>query len=192
MIFIKGNKKSDLSDEALIEGFKKENDNSYVAELYNRYIHLVYGVCIKYLKDKDRSKDIVMQVFEKILLDLNKYNINNFKYWLHTVTKNACLRELQKNKNVNSIEGIELVGEDGSEDDAERSIVLEKYLKTLPKIISELKEEQRICVELFYLKNYSYQQICEQTPFNEKQVKSYIQNAKRNLRIALENTNEKY
>ncbi len=191
MIFIKGNKKSDLSDEALIDGFKKDNDNSYIAELYNRYIHLVYGVCIKYLKDKDHSKDIVMQVFEKILMDVNKYNINNFKYWLHTVTKNACLRELQKNKNTNSIEGIELAGEDQSEDEAQRSIVREKYLKILPQIILRLKKEQKICVELFYLQNYSYQQICEQTSFSEKQVKSYIQNAKRNLKIALENTNEK-
>jgi RNA polymerase sigma-70 factor (ECF subfamily) len=56
----------------------------------------------------------------------------------------------------------------------------------LEEAIQELSEEQKLCVNLFYLQKKSYQQITDRTGFTLMQVKSYIQNGKRNLKIILE------
>jgi RNA polymerase sigma-70 factor (ECF subfamily) len=63
---------------------------------------------------------------------------------------------------------------------------IEDQLQVLEDILPSLKEDQRICVELFYLKDMSYQQISEHLNISILAVKSAIQNGKRNLKIRLE------
>jgi len=164
---------------------------SAVGILFKRYKHLVYGVCMKYLKDEDESKDAVMQIFEKLISDLKKHNIEYFKAWLHTVSKNHCLMLIRKNKSKyrESIDGTEVsleVVEMNSLLHPENSLEKESSLQHLESAIRELNEEQRKCVELFYLEEKSYQQVSELTGYNMLQVKSFIQNGKRNLKIMME------
>ncbi|MEZ4828130.1 MAG: sigma-70 family RNA polymerase sigma factor [Bacteroidia bacterium] len=191
MFFRKQRNIKTLSDEELVNGYKESGDTAFVGELFERYTHLVYLVCMKYLKDELESEDMAMRIFEKLLTELKKYEVRSFKYWLHTVTKNQCLIWLDKSKRarekadhylettpgfVESQEVLSLLGEGDS---------MEKKLIRLESAIESLNEEQRICVELFYLHQKSYQEVADQTGFSMKQVKSYIQNGKRNLKITL-------
>lgn len=153
-------------------------------------MHLVYGVCLKYLKNRDDSKDAVMQIFEKLIRDLPDYEILNFKSWLYVLAKNFCLMQLRstqakdkkmkifQNEYENFME-IDDFPHPLDESEAENN-------KALNDCIQKLKNEQKICIELFYFNNKSYREIMELQGFDENKVKSLIQNAKRNLKICLE------
>lgn len=175
-----------LTDDELIVRYKKSEDNSLVGELYKRYSHLVYGVCLKYLKNEDESKDTVLQIFEKLMVDLKKHEVSNFKSWLHSVAKNHCLMFLRKQqtqqKRVNEYEATYQLEETfATPFVVHEKVEKEALLTDLEKAIRTLKEEQRICIELFFLKEKRYNEVADITGFTVKQVKSYIQNGKRNL-----------
>ena len=175
-----------LTDNELITRYKKTGDNSLVGELYKRYSHLVYGVSLKYLKNEEASKDAVLQIFENLLSDLKKHEIANFKSWLHSVARNHCLMFLRKQqtqlKRVNEYEATYQHEEAfpapfAVHEKEEKEIALTK----LETAMLSLKEEQRVCIELFFLKEKCYNEVAEITGYEIKKVKSYIQNGKRNL-----------
>lgn len=175
-----------FTDNDLIAKYKKTGNNALVGELYKRYSHLVYGVCLKYLKNEEESKDAVLQIFENLLTDLKKHEIANFKSWLHSVARNHSLMFLRKQqtqlKRVNEYEATYQHEETFSapfavHEKEENEIMLTK----LEKAMAGLKEEQRVCIELFFLKEKCYNEVADITGYDIKKVKSYIQNGKRNL-----------
>lgn len=182
----------ELDDNALVSHYKSTADNAVIGVLFDRYTHLAFGVCMKYLKSEQESKDAVMQIFEKLISDLMKHEVQNFKHWLHTVCKNHCLMQLRAEKSLaeKKIElkkDLPIIMENHS---ISHHIQKEIELKHLSEAIKSLNDEQKICVELFYLKEKSYQEVVEITGFSTLQVKSYIQNGKRNLKLFLEKKNE--
>ena len=140
---------------------------------------------MKYLRDADDRKDAVMQIFEKLLLDLKKHEVQNFKSWLHTVAKNYCLMQLRK-KNPETPLLDNLVVEKEHFLHREEEQELEERLTLMEEAINQLSEQQKKCVELFYLKEKCYQEISEHTGYSKNEVKSFIQNGKRNLKIYME------
>jgi RNA polymerase sigma-70 factor (ECF subfamily) len=174
------------SDNELILLYKQQGDLAVVGELYTRYASLVYGVCLKYLKDRDEAKDMAMQMFEKLTSTIKSHEIDNFKSWLYVSTRNQCLMQIRKEKGK--------FREDISEKVVENELLLhppvedelEDDLSKLEKCIEKLVDEQKQCVELFYLKEKCYQEISSTTGYDMNKVKSYIQNGKRNLKICME------
>lgn len=179
-----------LTDEQLVEKFKSTGDNLCIGELFARYRHLVFGVCMKYLKDQDESQDVQMKVFEKLLKDLGRHEIEQFKGWLYTVAKNECLMYLRAQK---SQRARDLELKKDSQGVMETDPVLhpdgvtetERQLQTMESSLQELNESQRRCLELFYLEKKCYQEITSLTGYTLNEVKSYIQNGKRNLKILM-------
>ena len=177
---------SKLSDEELLTHYAQSGDTEYFGELYNRYIPLLYGLCLKYLQDEDRAQEAVMQLFEDLLPKLGNYEIKVFKPWLYRVAKNHCLQLLRKeNKEIpldytinimESDEFLHLLSEEESSED---------QLKALHHCLEKLPEEQRTSITRFFLEEMSYADIVEQTGFTLNNVKSYIQNGKRNLKICI-------
>ncbi len=178
-----------LSDEELIELFKREGDKEIIGEFFNRYVHLIYSVCFSYYKDGEKTRDIVMEIFESLDGKIKKYEIQNFKAWLYQVSRNACLMDLRKKINEISLTQIEnrqpIVVESEPILHPEKEDT--KRVQSLHTFLESLKEGQRICIELMYFKDMSYKDISSITGFSLKQVKSYIQNGKRNLRGLLDN-----
>jgi RNA polymerase sigma-70 factor (ECF subfamily) len=178
------------SDAELIDSFKSGGDGAALGILFERYVHLVYGVCMKYLKNTEESRDATMQIFEKIRFDLQKHNVEKFSYWLHTVSKNYCLMQLRSKDAMKSYDDKLLVTEDGVVEDTIADFIGEgdtdRLLEILPKAIENLNTEQRICIELFYLKEKCYEEVSSLTGYDMKKVKSYIQNGKRNMKIYLQ------
>lgn len=196
MFFRRKTNIKDTSDEQLITLYKDTEDTLYMGELFDRYTQLSFLVCMKYLKDEEESKDAVMQVFERLIQDVKKYDIKQFRFWLHTVVKNYCLAVLEKKNRIPlaSNEFLHNMGDEDTqkgprliEDDGEEWT--EEQLQQLEKAITFLNDEQKICIELFYLQQKSYVEVSESTGYDLKQVKSFIQNGKRNLKIHLTKMN---
>lgn len=175
-----------LSDEELLNEFKKKIDQQTLAQLYLRYTDLVYGVCMKYLKDAESAKDSVMDIYEELITKLQTHEVENFKSWLYVVVKNHCLMQLRKEKKMVTVEFTPTVMQ--SEDFTHLDNMLEKEndLKKLEFCIGNLPIEQKQSIQLFYLENKCYNEIVEQTGFEWSKVRSLIQNGRRNLKICME------
>ena len=191
MFFKSSGKKNINSDSWLISKFKSTGDLEYLGQLYEKYMHLVYGVCLKYLKDREASQDATMQIFEKLMIELPKREIENFKPWLHVLTRNHCLMHLRSEKSRSAreekiIESDQIFMESANEMHPNNESLLERDLEALKKCIDQLKDEQQECIKLFYLEERCYQEIADSTKYELKKVKSYIQNGKRNLKICME------
>lgn len=177
-----------LSDDKLIDKYRKSGDSYYVAELFQRYTHLIVAVNTKYLSSKEDIEDATMQVFEILLDDLKKHEVRNFKPWLYSVVKNNSLKFKKSNSAyVNQDEEMELEDDNGSE--LQEKEILEKQLDQLEAVMSGLKDDQKDCLKLFYLEKRSYKEITEITGLDMNKVKSHIQNGKRKLKIELEKNN---
>jgi RNA polymerase sigma-70 factor (ECF subfamily) len=183
---VKTNLYENINDNDLLERFYKSDDQQWIGILLERYTMLLLGVCMKYLKNEEEAKDAVQQIFLKVLTEVSKYKIDYFKSWLYMVAKNHCLMKLrgQQGKYIKELKEEALI--EHYEMDKTELLANEKTYSLLEQSIEELSEEQKQCVTLFYLKKNSYQQITQTTGFSLMQVKSYIQNGKRNLRMLLE------
>lgn len=182
------NKYDDLE---LVAHYKQTNDNNFIGVLFQRYTHLILGVCLKYLKDENEAQDASMQIFEKLLVDLKKHEIQQFKAWLHMVCKNFCLMQLRsgaaKLKHDKEMHKDFLsVMESNYELHLTIENTKEIQLTHMEECIKGLNSEQRLCVELFYLQEKSYQEVSETTRLTMNNVKSHIQNGKRNLKNCIE------
>lgn len=186
MFQFKRKKYQSLSDEMLVQMYRDKQDMQCIGILYERYSHLVLGVALKYMKDGQLAEDICMQVFESLIQKLANYQIGYFKSWLYMVTKNECLMLLRKKNHAIPLELSQVENEE-SERDFEQD---ELNLTLLEQKIDHLKEEQRKCIQLFYLKERSYYEISIELNISLKNVKSAIQNGKRNLKLLLEKENE--
>jgi len=183
-------KKDTLSDEELALNYFRSGDKALVGDLFEKHVKTVFGVCLFYFRDKDLAKDAVMQIFEKLIVELRKTEVKNFKGWLSFVVRNYCIGELRKNKNKHFVPETYLdfeVNETSLEEEEKIAQVNDELmLDYMKEALPQLKENQRKCVELFYLKSQSYQQISDATQFSINEVKSYIQNGKRNLKLLIE------
>lgn len=180
----------DQTDEELISLYKQSDDLEIVGVLYDRYTALTFGVCLKYLKDREESRDAVMQIFEKLIVTLKNHEINVFKGWLYVTARNHCLMQLRAKKGKNFEQLSPLLMETGSNGHHDQGAEIESNLNQLEKCMESLAHEQKQCVGLFYLQQKCYREITEVTGYDLNKVKSYIQNGKRNLKICMER-NEK-
>lgn len=174
------------TDMELLRLYKESGELAYWGELYTRYTSLVYGVCLKYLKDRDEAKDGMMQLFEKLVATLLTHDVENFKSWLYVTTRNHCLMQLRARKGRYQQEFSPELVETQFLLHLDEEPEMEQNLSKLEKCIDQLVNDQRQCVRLFYLQEKCYKEITGLTGFDLSKVKSYIQNGKRNLKICME------
>ena len=172
-----------LTDEEIIFLYQKNQKSKYIGALYERYYHLVFGVCLKYLGSIEESEDADTLIFEKLMIDLKTAQINKFRGWLYMVSKNYCLQKLRKKKyttvDFSTLENV-------LQEENDLQLEKEKVLELLESKIGLLKDAQAKCITLFYLNKKSYADIVSLTNYELKNVKSHIQNGKRKLKIMLE------
>ena len=182
-----------MPDEVLLDNYRSTGNLEILGDLFKRYMHLVFGLSLKYLQNREDANDAVMQVFEKLIIEVPKHDIQNFKSWLYVLAKNQCLMQIRSDKSrdkkmdrwikdqedyMEFYPDLHPIDEAGKDDHP-----------GLKECIEKLKQEQKTCVELFYYQNKSYREITKILDMEEKKVKSYLQNAKRNLKICLEEKN---
>ena len=173
-----------------MELYQHDKDTKWLGYLFQRYSLLVFGVCMKYLKQVNDAKDATQHVFEKAYIEMNKYEVTYFKSWIYSIARNQCLMQLRSKGSQTVL--MESLPEELNHDFNYIDLFekdedsLNEQIENLNEAIDNLNKEQKICIELFYLQKLSYKEIEERTGYSFQQVKSYIQNGKRNLRMILE------
>jgi len=185
--FVKRKEFRGVNDEELVHQFSLSHQDEIIDEFFERYIHLVFGLCIKYLKNEEQARDMAMIIFEDLAGKLQKFEIKHFKSWLYTVARNACLMELRKKKHEIPLEESKIIFFGHVENEEILHLSDEKSIQENAIVLkmAKLSSDQRTCLDMMYFQNQSYRDIAEKTGFSLKQVKSHIQNGKRNLRNML-------
>jgi RNA polymerase sigma factor (sigma-70 family) len=187
LAFIREKDTHELTDAELVSLYRKEADLNVLGKLYQRYMDLIYGVCLKYLKDPEAAKDAVINIYEELISKLKQHEVNHFKSWLYTLSRNHCLMQLRREKGRNTVEIVEKFMQ--SEEMLHLDSVMEKegQLNSMEKCLEQLSDEQKSCVTLFYLQGKCYNEITELTGIEWNKVRSFIQNGRRNLKLCMEN-----
>jgi RNA polymerase sigma-70 factor, ECF subfamily len=181
-----------LSDEELVSKFATTQHQTYFEELYRRYIHLAFGVCLKLMKNEEESQDVVADVFKILFTKLPTADVKSFKAYLYTVSRNECIARLRQKKSdsekLAKYNHLENSPDDFMENDGFAALfnTNPSMEQEVERAVGQLGDEQQTCIRLFFYDDKSYREIATETGFTEKQVKSYLQNGKRNLRILLE------
>jgi RNA polymerase sigma-70 factor (ECF subfamily) len=173
-----------LSDEELILKYKKTKDVEIIGILFERYSHLVYGVCLKYLKHSARAEDASMEILEGLMQSLLNHDIKKFSAWLYRVSQNHCRMLLREKQTIITPDPFLL---NNKEDFMESELEMhhdnkEWLLELLEAGLKQLNPKQEECLTLFFLENKSYQEVAKLTGLELKEIKSHIQNGKRNLK----------
>ena len=181
-----------LSDAELIFAYKAKGDNKCLEVFYDRYAFLVYGVCMKYLKRTEDAEDLTLMIFTALGEKIKKHEIQFFKSWLHVLVRNECLMKLRKNSFNNiafedTLLDSEMLNETDSISEKE---ILELSINDLNACINKLQIHQKNCIQKFYLDKKSYQEISFEENMTLNEVKSHLQNGKRNLKILMTNPNK--
>lgn len=176
------------SDDELLERYRHEHHNRWLGILLDRYLHLIFGVCLKYLKNEEDAKDAAQQICLEVLKTLPRHQVVYFKSWLYQVAKNHCLMELRQSGKMHLLPlSAKNEPENVAERDKKKELMEMEIKEThLHQAMEQLNDAQRICVDLFYLKNKTYKSVSAETGFSMLQVKSYIQNGKRNLKTIIQ------
>jgi len=175
-----------VSDADLVEQYRRTNELSVLGELYNRYMEMVYGVCLKYLKEPENAQDSVMAIFEELITKLQKHQVDNFKSWLFTLSKNHCLMRLRAEKKTGMVKLPDELMQSEENGHLEEVLEREENFKQLEYCMGQLPNDQRKVIELFYLQGKCYNEISTETGLEWNNVRSFIQNGRRNLKICME------
>ena len=186
MTFLKNISTTTLTDKELVIQYKQSGDLAVLGELYQRYMELVYGVCLKYFKESETAKDSVMLIFEELVPKLKKHEVENFKSWLYRVAKNHCLMKLRTPKNLKTVELDPALMQNDENVHLNGVLEKEENLKKLEYCLNTLSEEQKKVIQLFYLEGKCYNEIVDITGYEWDKVRSLIQNGRRNLKICME------
>jgi RNA polymerase sigma-70 factor (ECF subfamily) len=177
----------EMSDQEMVNFYRKSKNKEVIGEFFNRYMHLVFAVCMRYFKNNEQAKDAVMEIFESLDDKLGKFEVKNFKGWIYKVSRNYCLMELRKKKTEIDIDRAKYFLNSDVENEYILHLEIKESIKEnkIADLLEQLKACQRKCLEMMYYQNMSYKAISLKTGYSQKQVKSYIQNGKRKLRLLL-------
>jgi RNA polymerase sigma-70 factor (ECF subfamily) len=175
-----------IEDKQLLDKFYNEANNHWLGVLLQRYTLLLFGVCMKYLKNEEDAKDSVQQIFLKVISEVQKYKVDYFKSWLYMIARNHCLMKIRDRQGKIPVELTDKLLTTDEVSNKQELIEKDITLAWIEEGLQELNEEQRLCLTLFYLEKKSYHEIADITGYTLLQVKSFIQNGKRNLKLIVE------
>ena len=188
MSFLTNNHTTGQTDAELVQRYKQTGDLAVLGQLYQPYMELVYGVCLKYFKEPETAKDAVMQIFEELVVKLKKYEVENFRGWLHQVAKNHCLMQLRTPKNLKTVDLDPSLMQSGETMHLNGVLEKEETLQKMEQCLETLAGDQQQMIRLFYLQGKCYNEIVELTGVEWNKVRSHIQNGRRNLKLCMEKT----
>lgn len=126
------------------------------------------------MSEPDEAQDAVNETYLRAYGNLAQFEPGNFPGWLSRIAKRICLDRLRREF---PVQRLDTETEPGSTDSEVRIL----NAIQIRSILAKLPEPQRRCLKLFYIEGFTAKEVAMETRFTEKQVKSYLQNGRRNF-----------
>lgn len=171
----------DARDEVLVQKMAEPRKaENALSELYDRYVGVVYGVGMRYLRDRTLAEDLVQDVFTSIWRNAATFDPSkaSFSTWLHNITRNRATDLIRRRKaRVRTVGGDPFLEPEISDPTGDLSRVFD-----VASALSRLSENQREVLTLAYMQGLSQREIAERTNTPLGTVKSRTSAALRALR----------
>jgi len=171
-------------ESSLLQKYIKTKNLAHLLDLYKPYMHLVYGLAFKFVREPKQSQEIVYCIFKKLIKEVKKQEIRVFGSWLYALSREYCVKWRQRSRS----EAGKVIALGGSsstpitfydEDDE----AFEAELSSMEDEINNLKKEQEKCLQLFFKEQKCFQEIAKITGWDVSLIKRHIRNAKRRVNI---------
>lgn len=174
-----------MSLEELIN-YCKQGDRKAQAQLYRRYASILFGICLKYSRNKTEAEDNLHDSFMTIYDKIEQYSgKGSFEGWIKRITVNTTLQKYRKEEHLNIV--TENIEKEAEVDNAYADI----NLQTLLQYIQELPNKYRLTFNMYVLDGYSHKEISEKLGTSTGTSKSNLARARMILKEKIENKQNK-
>lgn len=175
-----------MDDETLVQKCISGNAEAQ-RKLFDRFSPLMLGVAMRYIKDKERSEDVLQDGFIKVFKNLHRFeHKGSLEGWIRRIIVNTALDQIRKYKKEQT--NVEL--DDSPFEIVKKSDAVERLqAEVLMEIVQELPDGYRIVFNMFAIEGYSHKEIAEQLNITESTSKSQYSRAKSVLRKTLKKYN---
>jgi RNA polymerase sigma-70 factor (ECF subfamily) len=177
---------SEFSDQVIVSQVVSGQKDLFRL-LVRQYEKAVYGMGFSFFRNKEDTSDFTQEVFLKAYRSLPRFEgRSRFSTWLYKIAYNTAINEVNRRKEYHSLaeEDVEKLAK--TNDTPERIALRNAAKEAIQAAIKELPERFRVCVDLFFFYDRSYQEIEAITGFPVNTIKSHVFRAKKILREKLE------
>ncbi len=172
---------AESSDAELVESYRATGDNRHFEALYRSVRRRVFGLCLRILRNADNAQDATHEAFVRAYQDFPTLQGTNFSAWVSSIAANLCLNRIRDETRRARLLEHGFPREDGR--NAETAAIAAEQAGIAREVLRSLNPEQRKVLALRYVDEFSYQEIENITGYGAGQVRSYLQNGRRNFRI---------
>jgi RNA polymerase sigma factor (sigma-70 family) len=177
--------RKELSFEEIVEGCKQGN-RSCQSLLYHKTSGKMFGLCLRYIKDKQTAEDMLQEGYIKLFDHISDFrNEGSFEGWMKRIFVNTCLQELRKGK-LNLVLEEEIYDTSAVSED----IITDRYsAQDLQAMVQGLSDGYRTIFNLYAIEGYSHNEISSILGISESTSKSQLSRARTTLKSKIEKQN---
>jgi RNA polymerase sigma-70 factor (ECF subfamily) len=152
--------------------------------LVKRHERAVYGMGVSFFCNSEDASDFTQEVFLKVFRSLPRFEgRSRFSTWLYKIAYNTAVNGIKRRREYRSLAEDECLSD---EETPERKVLRSAAREAVLEALAGLPERYRICVDLFFFYDRSYQEIGVITGYPVNTIKSHVFRAKKLLREKLE------
>jgi RNA polymerase sigma-70 factor, ECF subfamily len=165
-------------------------DADALSQLYDQFSHALRSIAFRVLSDAAEADDVLQEVFIKVWDRAAQYvpALGTPATWLITITRNAALNRLRgRNRNIAAMEraAAEPSHQTTDADSAFECVVSGETILLVREALASLPDEQRIPLEMAYLRGLTYEEVAEALGHPLGSVKSRVRRGMARMKLAL-------
>jgi len=148
-------------DESALMARIRAGDESAMADLYDRYSGIVYGVALRVLGNTTAAEDVLQEVFLQLWRNPQAFDADRGRLpaWLAVIARNRAIDHLRKRPPEDDIEELAISTGVNLENTAAQRQAVDK----VRGVLSQLPSEQRRLLELAFFDGMTHSEIAEKT-----------------------------
>lgn len=147
-------------------------------ELIGRYQGMVYGLCLRMLRQREEAEDATQETFVRVCNNLHRWDPErSFEPWLLTIAGNRCRTRLAKRSRQPLATGLDYPVEDSSHQEFEARHLAEE----IDRVLDLMKSDCKQAFLMFYKNRLSYNEIAQHLDVPLGTVKTWVHRARREL-----------